>query len=239
MLSSRQSGRPQAATMGRCKACRYLGPFLNVVPLGEENIFALDNSASPCLRSSPICCFFFASPRSLVDLNLCMVGKWDDVSNNSHLYTLQRRRLLEFPLDLATGIILPTLTVQTQQRTEVEFGGLQQLDLPNMYVLQRVDALAGLFNLAPDDLRDEFAGELGQGHGGGFPLDDLGHLLADGADLRGRGVGGLLDLVGPSLGEGDGEQADQVVIGGLDRHVGFDQGLPFAHQRPQLVRGEV
>ena len=67
----------------------------------------------------------------------------------------------------------------------------------------------------------------------------LDHLLADGTDLRRLGVCGLLDLVGPSLGEGNAEEADKVIVSGLDGDVGLDQGLPLADERPELVRCEV
>ena len=102
-----------------------------------------------------------------------------------------------------------------------------------------IDALGGLLDLPADDLGDELGGEAGQGHAGAFALDDLDHFPADGADLGGAGVGCFLDLVGAALGEGDGEQAQQVVIRRLHGHVGLDQRLPLAHQRPQLVRREV
>lgn len=82
-------------------------------------------------------------------------------------------------------------------------------------------------------------GELGESAGGGLALDDLGHLLANGADLRRTSVGGLLDLVGASLGEGNGEQADEVVVSGLHGDVGLDQGLPLADKGTELVGGEV
>jgi hypothetical protein len=58
-------------------------------------------------------------------------------------------------------------------------------------------------------------------------------------DLRALGVCGLLDLVGALLGEGNDEEAKEVVVGGLDDNVGFNQRLPLANQRPELVRGEV
>ena len=70
-------------------------------------------------------------------------------------------------------------------------------------------------------------------------MNDLHHLLADGTDLRGGGVSCLLDLIGPSLGEGNSEQPEEVVVGGLDRDVGLNKGLPFAHERPKLVGGEI
>jgi hypothetical protein len=107
------------------------------------------------------------------------------------------------------------------------------------YVLQGVDAGSGLLNLTSNDLGDELGGELSQVAGGGLPLDDLGHLLADGTDLGRLGVSGLADLVWPSLGERNSEQADEVVIGGLDGDVGLDESLPLADQRAELVGGEV
>jgi hypothetical protein len=146
--------------------------------------------------------------------------------------------------------------VQTEKSTEVELGGLEELDLSDVdlyhislclptlftvdtYVLERVDALGGLLDLATDDLGDQFLGELSEGAGAGVTGHDLGHLLADGPDLRGLSVCGLLDLVWSSLGEGDAEEAEQVVVGGLDNDVGLDEGLPLADERAKLVGGEV
>lgn len=110
---------------------------------------------------------------------------------------------------------------------------------PGTYVLERVDALSALLNLAPNDFRDELGGELGQVASRGFTGDDVGHLLPDLPNLRRPRVGRLLDLVGPSLGETDGEDADEVVVSGLDDHIGLDQGLPLAHERAELVGCDV
>lgn len=152
--------------------------------------------------------------------------------------------------------------MQSEESTEVELGRLEELNLanvdlytcvlanPNIYpslqswgektnILQGVDALGGLLDLTSNNLGDELVGELRQGAGGSLALDDLGHLLADGTDLRRAGVGGLLDLVGASLGEGNGEQADEVVVSGLHGDVGLDQGLPLADKGTELVGGEV
>lgn len=107
------------------------------------------------------------------------------------------------------------------------------------YVLERVDTLGRLLNLAANDLGDEFLGELSKSARAGIPLHDLNHLLADRPDLRRSSVCGLLDLVWSSLGEGNGEEAEEVVIGGLDNDVGLDEGLPLADERAELVRGEV
>lgn len=106
-------------------------------------------------------------------------------------------------------------------------------------MLQGVDALGGLLDLAADNLRNQLGGELGKGAGGGLALDDVDHLATDGTDLRGSGVGGLLDLVLAALGEADGEEADEVVVGGLDGDVGLNESLPLADEGSQLVGGEV
>lgn len=107
------------------------------------------------------------------------------------------------------------------------------------HVLERVDTLGGLLNLPSDNLGDELGGELSEGAGGSLALDDVGHLASDGANLRRSGVGGLLDLVGSSLGEGNSEETDEVVVGGLDGNVGLNEGLPLSHEGSELVRGEV
>ena len=107
------------------------------------------------------------------------------------------------------------------------------------HVLEGVDALGGLLNLAANNLGNELGGELGKGAAGSLTLDDVGHLASDGPNLGGGSVGGLLDLVGASLGEGDGEEADEVVVGGLDGDVGLNEGLPLSHQGSELVGGEV
>jgi len=64
-------------------------------------------------------------------------------------------------------------------------------------------------------------------------------LLTDLADLAGLRVGGPLDLVRTSLGEGNAEHPEGVVVCGLDIDMGLNQSLPLADQRPQLVSCEV
>ena len=99
--------------------------------------------------------------------------------------------------------------------------------------------MGSLLNLTTDNLRDELGCELCEGAAGGFALNDLGHLLSDSSDLRGGGIGGLLDLVGPALGEGNGEQAEEVVVGGLDCDIGLNQRLPLSDEGSELVGCEV
>lgn len=148
--------------------------------------------------------------------------------------------------------------MEVEESSEVELWCLKELDLADVdlwnvsfvaphsfliivitYVLEWVDALSGLLDLAADDLWDQLGGELGKGAGGSLALDDLNHLLANGADLGRRSVGGLLDLVWTTLGKGNGEHAEEVIIGGLNGDVGLDKSLPLADKGSQLVGGEV
>ena len=99
--------------------------------------------------------------------------------------------------------------------------------------------MGSLLDFTTDDLGDELGGELCKGAGCGLALDNLSHLSADGSDLRRGSVCGLLDLVGAALGKGDGEEAEQVVIGGLDCDIGLNQGLPLPDERSQLVGCEI
>lgn len=57
-------------------------------------------------------------------------------------------------------------------------------DFGKTHVLEGVDALGGLLDLATNDLRDELGDQLLEGAASSLTLDDLGHLLADGTDLR-------------------------------------------------------
>lgn len=107
------------------------------------------------------------------------------------------------------------------------------------YVLQRVDTLGGLLDLAANDLGDQLGRQLLESAGGRLALDDLDHLSPDSTDLGGGGVGGFLNLVGTALGESNGEETEQVFIGGLDGDVGLDQGLPLAYEGSEFVGGEV
>lgn len=99
--------------------------------------------------------------------------------------------------------------------------------------------MGSLLDLTTDNLGDELGCELCESAARGFALNDLGHLLSDSSDLRGGGIGGLLDLVGSALGEGNGEKAEEVVVSGLDCDIGLNQRLPLSDERPQLVGCEV
>ena len=88
--------------------------------------------------------------------------------------------------------------------------------------------MGGLLDFTTNDFWDKLGSELRESAAGGFAGDNLSHFLPDGSDLRGGGIGGLLDLVWSTLGECDGEQTEEVVISGLDCDVGLNQGLPLS-----------
>jgi len=129
--------------------------------------------------------------------------------------------------------------VEGEEGAEIELRGLEKLNLANVDILEWVDATGGLLNLLANNLWDELLGELSQAAAGSLTLNDLNHFLADGTDLGRLSVGGLLDLVLSSLGEGNGEEAEEVVVGCLDCDVGLNESLPLADQRSELVRGEI
>lgn len=127
--------------------------------------------------------------------------------------------------------------MELKELLEVELGALQDLDLVQVDVLEGIDALAGLLDLLANGVRDELLDDLLKVAGGDLALDDLEHALADGTDLAALGIGGLLDLLGATLGEADGEEAKEVAVGGLDVNVGLDQGLPLLDHGTELVSG--
>lgn len=82
--------------------------------------------------------------------------------------------------------------------------------------------MGGFFDFVVDNFGDKFWGELLEGVVGSFVLDDFGYFFVDSMDLGRSGIGGFFDLVGVVFGESDGEEVEEVVVGGLDGDVGFD-----------------
>lgn len=99
------------------------------------------------------------------------------------------------------------------------------------YVLEWVDAVGSLLDFTSESFWDQLANQLLQRKTTGFPSNNFHHLLSDLADLGGLCVGSLLNLIVSFLSESNHEETDQVVVGGLDNSVGFDQCLPLSYQR--------
>ncbi len=55
---------------------------------------------------------------------------------------------------------LSTISVQFKEFTDVEFGLLEDFDFPDVDIMERVDALAGLLNVLADGVRDQLADNL-------------------------------------------------------------------------------
>lgn len=157
-------------------------------------------------------------------------------------YTLNRLQdnLLELRGNLlASGVLGSGLTVESQEGTKVKLGLLQQLDLSDVNVLQREDGGSGLLNLTANDFGNQLGGELSKGDVGSLSNHDFGHLLSDLSNLGRLGVGSLLDLVGLTLSEGNGEDSEVVLIRSLDGDIGLNQSLPLADKRSELVGSKV
>lgn len=117
--------------------------------------------------------------------------------------------------------------MELKKLLEVKLGALENLDLVKENVLEGVDGLASLLDLLADRVRNKLLDNFLQVAAGNLTLDDLKHTLADGTDLAGLGIRGLLDLLGAALGETDGEETQQVAVSRLDVNVGLNQGLPL------------
>jgi hypothetical protein len=91
--------------------------------------------------------------------------------------------------------------------------------------------LGGFLDFSTNGLGNKLGNQLLQLGSLGLTTHDLGHLAPDGLDLGRLSVGGLLDLVGGSLGETNREESESVSVGGVDIDVSLDQSLPFSDDR--------
>jgi len=132
---------------------------------------------------------------------------------------------------------LPTVLVQFQQLVTIQLWPLEDLDLQGVDLLHGVDASALLLDVEGQRVSDQLLDELPGAAVADLASDDLGHSLADLANLSGLGIAGL--LVGLcSVSESDDTNTDDVTVGGLDIGVALDQGLPLLDNALQLVRGQ-
>jgi len=144
--------------------------------------------------------------------------------------------------DLGSSVGINSLTVGFEEFRHVEFRSSENLDLSDVDVVQWVDTLdvsggssshtetylGGFLDLSANGLGNKLGNQLLQLGSLGLTTHDLGHLAPDGLDLGRLSVGGLLDLVGGSLGETNGEESESVSVGGVDINVSLDKGLPFS-----------
>ena len=173
---------------------------------------------STAITNSPPYTQRYASPHHFASLQIIFILCITTV----HLNRLQDN-ILETRRNLLTLFLGGTFSVQGHQVTQVELWLLQQLDLSDVNVLQWENSLGRFFNLTTNHLWDQLLGQLSQGGVGNLSLHDFHHLLSDFSQLGRLSVSSLLDLVGLSLGESNGENSQVVVISGRDGDVGLNQ----------------
>jgi len=127
--------------------------------------------------------------------------------------------------------------VDLHELVGIELRSLEDLHLADVNEGKGEDHLSILDDLLGDGLRDQFGNKGLQVAGRSLSGHDLEHLLADGLDLRGLSIGCLLDLVGTASSQTNGEQSQQVSVGGTDINVGLNESLPLADKGPVLVGG--
>jgi len=127
--------------------------------------------------------------------------------------------------------------VHLHQFVNIELWLLQCLHFADVAIVKRVNSLARFLDVATHGVGEQFVDHVLQIFGGNLSCNDLDHLLSDGTDLRGLRVRGFLVHVGTSARETDGEDSEQIPVGGFDVTVSFDARLPFLHEGSQLVGG--
>ena len=125
--------------------------------------------------------------------------------------------------------------MELKKLINIKLGRLYDLRLADVHILQRVNAPRGLLDLSANRFRHKLLYELLQVTRRRLAVHDLEHFLSDLPDLRRLCVRRLPDLVRATLGERDGKESDEVAIGRLNINVSFDQGLPLADKRAELV----
>jgi len=68
---------------------------------------------------------------------------------------------------------------------------------------------------------------------------DIKHLLPDLPHLTRLRICRFLHLGWASFGKADGEEAEEIAIGGFNVNMRFNEGLPFTDQGAEFIGGEV
>jgi hypothetical protein len=128
--------------------------------------------------------------------------------------------------------------MQLQQLLQIQLGRLEDLDLPNIHILQWINRMTTFLDFPSNDLRDQLLHKLLEGPARGLLGHDIGHSLADLPYLRRLRVRSLLHLILTTFGERDDEDSQEIAVRGLDVGVCLNQSLPFTYKRLELVAGE-
>jgi len=128
--------------------------------------------------------------------------------------------------------------VELHELGQIELRLLENLGLVDKDVLEREDFVAFIGDLLGDDIGEELFEEVLERGFLALVDHDFLHLLSDLLDLGLFGVASSLDLSVLSSGESNGEESDEVAVGGLGLDEGLDKGVPFLDEGAHLVSGD-
>ena len=134
---------------------------------------------------------------------------------------------------------LDLVGVKLHQLGKIELGLLEDLQLADHNVLKREDLVALLGDLLGGGVADQGLDEVLEGGLGDGGEEDLHHLAAELLFLGALGVAGSLDLLLVALGEGNGENTDDVAVLGLGLDEGLDEGVPLLDEGAEAVTSDV
>jgi len=128
--------------------------------------------------------------------------------------------------------------VKLHELGQIELRLLENLGLVDKDVLEREDFVAFISDLLGDDIGEELFEEVLEGGFLSLVDHDFLHLLSDLLDLGSLGVASSLDLSVLSSGESNGEESDEVAVGGLGLDEGFDKRVPLLDEGAHLVSSD-
>jgi len=131
------------------------------------------------------------------------------------------------------------MSVHLVDLESIDLRALDNLDLADCDVLQRVNELAVLGDLVVELLADEVAYNIVDGDLGEFRDEVRVYSCADFAYVGGFSVRLLLDLLRVALGESDDEDTEDIAICSLSINEGLDESLPLANHLEELVTSDV
>jgi len=137
-----------------------------------------------------------------------------------------------------------TTSVDLLKLVGVKLGGLENLHLADVDVVNGVDTNTALLDLLGNNLRDQLVHQLVKVADRGLTTHDLHHTLADQVHTTALSVDGeRVALVTDSVvllgSEGNAEHTNNIAIKSLHINVSLDEGLPLANKRLETIVGEI
>lgn len=105
--------------------------------------------------------------------------------------------------------------------------------------MQWINTVARLLDILSDRVGQQLVDDLLQVRAGNVANDDVGHLLANGFDLRSLCIAGFAMRRAILGGESNAEHTQCVAIGSLDIDMAFDQCLPFLNHGSKKIKHQL